>query len=197
VDGDPSDLTTEPVDRDNDGDGPRGAEFDLMSPPLGYPAHRRGRHFTYAMGLYGLAADGSAVVEMRELWPSRPYKMADFHAQALEFAAQRFETSAARKARIDLLITGAIAVVCGGNQPLAGDADAVLARLAQLPATEQSLARHRLIPAAFAAWVPPAPVPVAPVPVAPAQQAAGGAGQKRSAAADLQRGQEKRRKEDD
>lgn len=67
VDGSPSTLEVEPLDRDNDGSGPRGTYRDLLSPPEGYPAHRRGRHFTYAMGYFGTADDGSLLFELRQV----------------------------------------------------------------------------------------------------------------------------------
>jgi hypothetical protein len=67
VDGTPSSPALEPVDRDVDGEGPRGKHRDLLSPPPGYPAHRRGRHFTYAMGYFGTAEDGSMMFELRQV----------------------------------------------------------------------------------------------------------------------------------
>ncbi|MEU4449228.1 hypothetical protein AB0K14_11575 [Actinosynnema sp. NPDC050801] len=67
VDGTPSSPVLEPLDRDNDGAGPRGRYRDLLSPPKGYPAHRQGRHFTYAMGFFGTAEDGSMLFELRQV----------------------------------------------------------------------------------------------------------------------------------
>lgn len=85
--GDTSTEDTEPIDRDDDGEGPRGASRDLLSPPKGYPAHRRGRHFTYAMGRFGTAADGALLLEVRAIKKDMPYNVRDLRAQTTEFLA--------------------------------------------------------------------------------------------------------------
>lgn len=85
--GDTSTEDTEPIDRDDEGEGPRGASRDLLSPPMGYPAHRRGRHFTYAMGRFGTAADGALLLEVRAIKKDMPYNVRDLRAQTTEFLA--------------------------------------------------------------------------------------------------------------
>jgi hypothetical protein len=80
VDGSPTALDTEPVDRDNDGEGPRGSGRDLLSPPQGFSAHRRGRHFTYAMGRFGTAADGAMLFELRAIENNIAYSPDNFVA---------------------------------------------------------------------------------------------------------------------
>lgn len=141
VDGCPTTVDTEPLDRDNDGTGPRGDSYDLMSPPPGYPAHRTGRHFTYAMGYFGLADDGAALFEVREIWPAGAYGMDKFEAQALEFAGQRFESADDRRARLQLTVDGVVAKVRGGRSRPGNYARNVATRLKRsVPATEYPLA---------------------------------------------------------
>ena len=114
--GDPSTVDTEPTDRDNDGTGPRGRHHDRMSPPPGYPAHRKGRHFTYAMGYFGLAADGTALAEVREIWSAGSYSVQNFRRQAVEFATQRIEGIAARQARLAPTAQNAVQQRCQGRR---------------------------------------------------------------------------------
>jgi hypothetical protein len=83
--GDPANEDNEPIDRDNDGEGHRGSGRDLMSPPQGYPAHRLGRHFTYAMGRFGCAADGALLLEVRAIKEDITYNVANLRSQAIEF----------------------------------------------------------------------------------------------------------------
>lgn len=159
VDGCPTSLQDEPLDRDNEGAGPRGPNHDLMSPPPGYPAHRKGRHFTYAMGHYAPAGDGSALLEVREIWAAGNYSVDRFVAQAAEFAGQRFEAAATRQARVQAAVNAAVAHVCAGRATRNGDVGRVRARLVQtLVVTERPLA-EALIRGALAAWVGPVVVP--------------------------------------
>lgn len=83
--GDPANEDNEPIDRDNDGEGHRGYGRDLMSPPRGYPAHRLGRHFTYAMGRFGCATDGALLLEVRAIKADITYNVANLRSQAIEF----------------------------------------------------------------------------------------------------------------
>ncbi|ADP81504.1 hypothetical protein [Pseudofrankia inefficax] len=59
------------LDRDYSGLGPRGVDYDAMSPPLGYPAHahpaRTSTWFTYAMGRTNAVPDGPVVLEYRDV----------------------------------------------------------------------------------------------------------------------------------
>lgn len=85
--GDPSSTDTEPLDRDNNGTGPRGEHFDRMSPPPGYPAHRQGRHFTYAMGFFGCARDAVPLIEAREIGGTGEYESDVFEQKVVAFAS--------------------------------------------------------------------------------------------------------------
>jgi hypothetical protein len=156
VDGCPTTVDNEPLDRDNDGTGPRGDSYDLMSPPPGYPAHRRGRHFTYAMGYFGLAADGAALFEIREIWRAGAYGMDNFAKQALEFAGQRFESADDRLVRLQKTVDDVVATVRGGRSKPENHAKNVATRLKRLvPATEVLLACS-LIEATLRKAPPPA-----------------------------------------
>ncbi|GAB2972386.1 hypothetical protein [Saccharothrix stipae] len=125
VAGSPSSLEVEPLDRDNDGEGPRGDHRDLLSPPKGYPAHRRGRHFTYAMGFYGTAEDGSLLFELRQVAPvaptkepaAREYTTDTVFDAILEFAARELPTTTATT------ITNATDDDDGGNDDDGGGGD--------------------------------------------------------------------------
>ena len=182
VDGQPTAVDTEPFDRDNDGAGPRGPQHDLMSPPPGYPAHRKGRHFTYAMGYFGTAPDGSALLEVREIWTAGLYTLANFEAQAREFLGHRSETVATRHARVSAVVDAAVAQVCGTRAARAADRAQVRTRLdTRVSRCERPLA-YALVQSALDNYVPPAPPPD-PVP-----------GSKRRAGRDDEDDQSKRQK---
>jgi hypothetical protein len=59
------------LDVDYSGAGPRGADYDALSPPLGYPAHahpaRTSAWFTYAMGRTNAVVNSPIVFEYRDV----------------------------------------------------------------------------------------------------------------------------------
>ena len=59
------------LDVDYSGVGPRGVDYDALSPPLGYPAHthpaRTSAWFTYAMGRTNAVEDSPIVLEYRDV----------------------------------------------------------------------------------------------------------------------------------
>ncbi|WP_333770287.1 hypothetical protein [Streptomyces sp. IBSBF 2435] len=148
VDGDPTTPATEPTDRDNDGDGPRGDHRDLLSPPRGYPAHRQGRHFTYAMGRFGTAGDGAMLFELRAVRKDEAYGLEDAVSLMREFAASQLADAAERLDRVKAVAADVLAGlkqqnVAPRNYLVSGDA-ALRKAMKDGPALELQLAQALL-----------------------------------------------------
>ncbi len=63
--------STETAAKNYEGQGPRGENYDKMSPPLGYPSHehsgRTTTWFTYAMGrMSATSVDSAVIFELRD-----------------------------------------------------------------------------------------------------------------------------------
>jgi hypothetical protein len=143
VDGDPTSIDEEPLDRDNDGEGPRGSHRDLLSPPAGYPAHRKGRHFTYAMGRFGTAADGAMLFELRAIEADTTYNVANMCAVARRFINLQLEPVATRHGRVLNLVQPLVTSLEQGGYKRSGFVNIILRRLkAQLSPAELKLAAN-------------------------------------------------------